>query len=37
MGDALGEQALEQLAIRKHDKPDNEADVQSGNFGLSAK
>ena len=27
VGDALGEQALEQLAIRKHDKPDNEADV----------
>jgi hypothetical protein len=37
VGDALGEQALEQLAIRKHDKPDNEPDVQSGNFGLSAK
>ncbi len=25
VGDALGEQALEQLAIRKHDKPDTEA------------
>ena len=37
VGDALGEQALEQLAIRKHDKPDYEPDVQSGNFGLSAK
>ena len=37
VGDALGEQALEQLAIRNHDKPDNEADVQSGNLGLIAK
>ncbi|MDE0041179.1 MAG: hypothetical protein OXT74_04035 [Candidatus Poribacteria bacterium] len=36
VGDALGEQALEQLAIRKHDKPDNEADAQRGNFDLSA-
>lgn len=36
VGDALGQQALEQLAIRKHDKPDNEAVAQSGNFDLSA-
>ncbi|MDE0300711.1 MAG: hypothetical protein OXN17_18900 [Candidatus Poribacteria bacterium] len=36
VGDALGEQALEQLAIRKHDKPDNEAGAGSANIALSA-
>ena len=33
VGDALGEQALEQLAIRKHD---NKVDAQSGNFVSTA-
>ena len=36
VGDALGEQALEQLAIRKDNKPDTKAGAPSGNFGLTA-
>lgn len=36
VGDALGEQALEQLAIRRDDEPDTRASAPSGNFGLTA-
>lgn len=36
VGDALGAQALEQLAIRKHDKPDTDAGAPSGDFAMSA-
>ena len=36
VGDALGEQALEQLAIRRDDKPDTKAEAPSGDFAMSA-
>ena len=35
VGDALGEQALEQLAIRKHDKPDTKADSPNRSLAFS--
>lgn len=35
VGDALGEQALEQLAIRKNDESDTKAGAPSSNFGLT--
>ena len=36
VGDALGEQALEQLAIRKDDRPDTKTGAPSGNFAMTA-
>lgn len=36
VGDALGKQALEQLDIRRDDKPDTKAETPSGNFAMSA-
>ena len=35
VGDALGEQALEQLAIRKHDKPDTKAGAPSRSLAFN--